>query len=504
MSWSWGGKQNNKSNHSHHSNNANKHEVHLKNVSHLKYNEITKYINQYIHKRFIKLYNDDQSKHWILIVPSSDVGEWTNKLRNKKFKNTNVSLESFPSSGGGGGSNRKKKRKKDRQSAFSHNSNNKSYRTGKSSTVQPFTQHLTNQQNQQLLDLCGSRYDNTNKLLNLKGICENANERWKSFQNADFVKRLLDIIAKHCRDLKSLDLSNNNIVTLKPFENINEKAPCLENLCLLDNPIQNFSEINHLDSMRHTLCELYLQNSTLYDEVSQCEPVYVHEICRQFPSLRLLDGRDVRSAPLVSFGSALDELSNSMKGQCGNLPVSVHEQCGNVQMVQSFCTEYFNLFDRNNGNQRRKLSQHYHSDAHLTMTYAPYLDTPTPSEKMQIGNKEEMRCCNRMNRNLVDEFVMAQPRKWKMQRVKRGGAQIAEYWNQDFAKNTKHNMKWIAIDCHPVMVNGKQFMQVLLNGFYAGNANSARKFMRSWLLMMENSKIIIVNEQVWCFLFVSV
>ena len=85
-----------------------------------------------------------------------------------------------------------------------------------------------------------------------------------------------------------------------------------------------------------------------------------------------------------------------------------------------------------------------------------------------------------------------------MTRVKRGNNQITEYWNNDFPKTTKHNMKWISIDCHPVMVSGKQFMQVLLNGYYGTNANMARKFMRSWLLMMENNKIIIVNEQVEC------
>ena len=96
----------------------------------------------------------------------------------------------------------------------------------------------------------------------------------------------------------------------------------------------------------------------------------------------------------------------------------------------------------------------------------------------------------------MDERYLALPRYKQMNKVKHGNLDILKYFSDEFPKKTKHEMNYISIDCHTIKMDGdKEFMQVMMNGYYSENQDFARKFNRTWLLIQDNDGIKITNEQ---------
>ncbi len=306
-------------------------------------------------------------------------------------------------------------------------------------------------------------------MLDLSKIVE-INQEWASFSNQSFVTHLLTIIKNNCSDMKSINLANNNIQTLQAFCKLSEYAPYLENLSLLDNPIRSLSELSYINGISYNLRELHLRNLGLLNEVSGIKQLYISEICKWFNNLRLLDGEPITNINLnlISFGDTINKCIFNFNESITNVPVNPHETCMNQSQIMDFIVNYYKLFDisTNGTSDRRKIVNLYHCDAIFTLTYTPNIDIPNNISSMEnksINWKDCNKACNQINRNLIDNFYQLQPRFKQLNKVKHGNLEIVKYFSDEFMQKTKHQISYMSIDCHPIKIQNKDFMQVLIN-----------------------------------------
>eukprot|EP01083_Nonionella_stella_P274390 931374_1 len=166
--------QNHNYNNNRHNNNNNRHnnkgntvEIHCKNVpSRVQRKQWFQFVNkQTNNKKWIK--NIKSNHEWIIIVKNQEKDEWRNALSGKNISQNKITV--YIKGGGGRNNNRYNNR---RQSAF--NDNNKNFRGNNKGNNNKysklFTKHLSNKQQQDMLNLCGKRYNSENKMLDLSGI----------------------------------------------------------------------------------------------------------------------------------------------------------------------------------------------------------------------------------------------------------------------------------------------------------------------------------------------
>ena len=101
-------------------------------------------------------------------------------------------------------------------------------------------------------------------VLNLSGLIKTFNgANWAQFENIAFTNHVLEIVKQNCPNVTTIDLKDNNIGTLQPFNRLHFFAPNVQNLCLSDNNFRYMSELNHLEGLKHNLRELILPQQNL-------------------------------------------------------------------------------------------------------------------------------------------------------------------------------------------------------------------------------------------------
>lgn len=95
---------------------------------------------------------------------------------------------------------------------------------------------------QKLMSLCKLRYDAVTKHLDLSLLseCEACRSITVDFNSAFFVGLLLSAIRIHAKQAISLDIGDNNIITLAHFRQLHGVLPNLQSLSLVDNALSLF------------------------------------------------------------------------------------------------------------------------------------------------------------------------------------------------------------------------------------------------------------------------
>ena len=445
-----------------------------------------------------------QGKNWCIIVNSNDAEAYKNALNGKYFQNNR--LTAYIKGG--------------RNTAFKNNNkrrNNNSY-NNKNKNKNMYNKILNNEQKKQLIMQLSKRYNQKNRFLNLSNFVSDSD--WCSFNNYNFCNELLDAIQKYCNTIITLDISSNNITHLIGLKTLPIKAPYLENISLLDNPLNSFYEFTYFEGFSMKLRELQLKNNKLLEHCNNESMLYLYEIKRRFQKLKLLDGNIMPINCNLSLSTKIDEFIVDTQQHLA-FPISSHNSCkpsndNGYNTIRKFIAKYYEAFDTN----RQNLTEAYHSDALLSISIDLH-DTPDYFGEIKTDNNNNNNNNNKNNnsfnpsfenkkikqnlnyhdRNHVHKKFKNLTRHKQLQSMINGKVDITKFLCDKFPK-TRHNYKYLTIDVQFIPVpDGNQVKlkaQVSIIGYWAEGNISARKFQRTMLVEPTNnaSSLIIINDQV--------
>jgi len=350
------------------------------------------------------------------------------------------------------------------------------YQTYTSST-RSFRNPLNLGQKNQLQEAVAKCWDANGGLLALGGFIPNPNpnEEWLTFSNMKFTESLIDIFETHCRTVTALDLSGNNISTLEGFRDLRRGCPQLECLCLMNNPISDFREFNHLQAYRNQLKEIKLCSEILIKTLGH-PLLYQEELLARFPNLKLIDGNPV--TPPMAFSidipqSLLPEPHSS----------SIPDQF--TQLLQSFLQGFFNAIDQD----RNSLSEFYNQQSMFSFT--------ANADQQKDANRGQMpNGYTKHNRNLQQSKI-AEKRNLKTMYI--GANNIVKFYKDLPA--TQHQAEYLVVDASAVP--SADLLQISLSGYYAEAQQGARptvfrKFHRFMTLASDSSakyQVSILNDE---------
>ena len=233
-------------------------------------------------------------------------------------------------------------------------------------------------------------------------------------------------------------------------------------------------------------------------DVEGVNKLYVYEIKKRFPSLRMLDNQNVSQNNSVGFGNLIDQYNNRLNTVgTYNLQYSCHNRKESIAPIfENFIKSYFNAFD----NSRMSLIDMYHNSASFSLVLNMD-DSPTPYHRSESFNKL-FQSCKDYNRNLIDPRYQKFPdKRKKIQRVVRNKLNIVKYLSESFPQ-TRHILDFVSIDVGAAFkVDNNDMIQIMLIGYYGENNTDARKFQRTWLVVPANNTVSILNDQVCLDLF---
>jgi len=145
-----------------------------------------------------------------------------------------------------------------------------------------------------VLEYAVSRYDQTHNFLSLSGIV--GDSRLSFLRQFDlnqekscglFFKSFAQDLVK--ANIQSLDLSGNQLTTLRGISQSLSSLSCLRNLSLANNQLSSFQELDYIKSLQ--LNELVLSgNPQLY---SNLDMNVLREVKTRFPALTKIDGHAI-------------------------------------------------------------------------------------------------------------------------------------------------------------------------------------------------------------------
>lgn len=169
---------------------------------------------------------------------------------------------------------------------------------------------------------------------------------------------VIDTIAEHLSDLQALNLSNNNLRTLRAFSKIVGKARNITILYLNHNKLAHSKELDTISKL--TLVELKLEGNPFIANFKDGTN-YASQVQKKFKTLQVLDGNQLPK--LITFEE--DEATAS-SGPAVELPTCakmvVNEQFGDF--IGRFLEQYFKVYDTDN---REQLAAAYHENAMMSM-----------------------------------------------------------------------------------------------------------------------------------------
>jgi len=222
---------------------------------------------------------------------------------------------------------------------------------------------LSDDNKTKIQEAMNKRYVAGNKALDLTdfgadttfGGSSNAIGRLTDQRVMDYV---IETIGEHLSDLQALNLSKNNLRTLRDFSKIVEKTPSIKILYLDQNKLSHTRELDNISKL--SLVELKLEGNPFTQNFKDPSH-YSSQVQKKFKTLQVLDGKQLEK--LITFE---DDESTSRASTAINLPqcpkMVVNEQVGDF--IGRFLEQYFKAYDSDN---REQLGPAYHENAMMSM-----------------------------------------------------------------------------------------------------------------------------------------
>eukprot|EP00742_Colponemidia_sp_Colp-10_P007278 GILJ01007825.1.p1 GENE.GILJ01007825.1~~GILJ01007825.1.p1 ORF type:complete len:472 (+),score=61.52 GILJ01007825.1:41-1456(+) len=148
---------------------------------------------------------------------------------------------------------------------------------------------------------------------------------------AKLLKILMRLISVRCKDVTSINFSNNNLKTLSGFDAIGNLLPDVINLSFDSNQIDRFETLAELKSVKG-LRELHLTNNPI--SVANTDE-YQRIVVQMFPSLCVLDSVSIpRLAPPFDAAQFLHQFITSFDQNRAALALAYHEHATLAVVVQ--------------------------------------------------------------------------------------------------------------------------------------------------------------------------
>lgn len=156
---------------------------------------------------------------------------------------------------------------------------------------------------QLLQNVLESRYNQNDKLLNLTALGQDAEVQSAGFfadkrTESKFFPALMKILdhafgseEEKAEAIHSVVLSNNSLDSLRPITTIAPTLPGIKNLDLSNNQLMTVDDLRFWKNKFTKLDHLVVTGNPL----EQNQPNYAQEIMRMYPTLRFLNGQQVRS-----------------------------------------------------------------------------------------------------------------------------------------------------------------------------------------------------------------
>ena len=140
------------------------------------------------------------------------------------------------------------------------------------------------------------RYNSTANFLDLDGFFSHPETRELRMPYVELGPAICWILKKELSATETILCSNNGLRNLNLFRELPNVLPGLQNLSLKDNLLKTFHDVEFIDGRKFTnLRELILLGNPISDGSNN----YVEEITKMFPTLEMLDEKEV---PKISFG----------------------------------------------------------------------------------------------------------------------------------------------------------------------------------------------------------
>lgn len=312
----------------------------------------------------------------------------------------------------------------------------------------------------------GQAYQAQSKSLNLEGLATQLQDiPAASFKNSLFIQELLKIIEQNCREVQTVNFSNNGITTLSHFRGLHRAAPQLVNLCFAKN---NISRINELESIRDLkLHELILIENPITS--STHELIYHHEVQKRFPGIKLLDTEPLKQ--VIQF----DIKTNPMPPVQGSFFDSEHS----LRTATTFVNKFFQLYD----SDRQQLLSAYAANASFSLCVSSKANSNNLPQPYISASRNLLKLNNSKDRLVTTPLSII----YQLTRL----------------PPTQHNIPEFVADVFVLPSQttsaGGSVLTISLRGTFTENGNVLRLFHRTFLLVPPQDDqwpALIVNDQV--------
>ncbi|SPP89292.1 nuclear RNA export factor 1 [Drosophila guanche] len=285
----------------------------------------------------------------------------------------------------------------------------------------------------------------------------------------------LDIMCDNIPDLEALNLNDNNLVSMEAFRRVDKRLPHLKILYLGDNKLPSLA---HLLVFRNLpIVELLLRNNPCRSRYKDSQH-FVSEVRRKFPKLAKLDGESL--GPVVAFDLA----------GAGTMPTTQASflcDNGGADVVRQFLNQYFNIFDMES---RQSLLDAYHEHAMLSITM------PNAGHAGRLNNFWKF---NRNFRRIVNH----ERDDHRTRLLKNGRLACVATLNE--WPRTLHERRTFTVD---LTIYNPQMIVFTVTGLFkelngeddrpsTSNAYELRHFMRTFVVVPQNSGFCIRNETIF-------
>ena len=185
------------------------------------------------------------------------------------------------------------------------------------------------------------RYNETEKLLDLSNLASDPDlERLGMFANQERTSKINAAIATVCEGIwpnnfrrnqaiQSLSFANSNLTSVTQISYFSQTFPKIRNLDLSNNNLDDLKALEPWSRKFRQLDQLILKGNKI-----ETVPDFHLEIMKWFPKLRTLDAVQLRTD---------DQIVQTMN----KIPVSPPIQDGDIDIAQSFITQFLPAFDQN-------------------------------------------------------------------------------------------------------------------------------------------------------------
>jgi nuclear RNA export factor len=259
------------------------------------------------------------------------------------------------------------------------------------------------------------------------GLFERSNTPEKAFKALVVISDAqFDTAKAKAEAIQGVTLANNGLSTIAPVFDLAETFPQLKMLDLSNNKIENLRQLTRWRQRFRSLENLVMVNNPIETQ----EPNYKTELMQWFPNLQFLNGTQVRTAEEIA---ARDAATRPQP-----IPQTGSDFRDSDGIAENFLRTFIPLYD---SDRSTLLSTFYDEDSRFTLSVVTNkvpTDAPVPAWQSYL----------KFSRNMARITVDAA----RTQRLFEGSATISDLWKQLPA--TRHpdlidQSKYI-IDCHAI------------------------------------------------------